>query len=138
MKISFGDFVIVGGKFFAEEPFDLRIESHSSVQLMQSFRAKIARPIGRGNRRIRLSFGVLHHHSSIGRATEFLLLHAASVGPGKTCLSIVAESEHERTFYLEDAAIESVQSVQGGNTTKHFYVILGSDFSAQEPNLRKK
>lgn len=138
MKISLGDFVIVGGKSLAEEPFDLRIECHASVQILQSFRAKTARPIGRGNRRIRLSFGVIHHHSSIGAATEFLLLHSAAMTAEKTCLSIIAESEIQRGFYLGDATIESVESFQEGNTTKHFYVILGSEFSSQEPNFRKK
>jgi hypothetical protein len=124
MKISFGNITLANGVEYGETPFDFKILGQRMVQMLGTVRGAETRAVDRGNLSTHLEFRVRKKHDTAEEAQNYAICHASQLRDLQTDLTIVGEPSNT-LYYLKNAVVSSVESSSNGNTSEHFYKIVG-------------
>jgi hypothetical protein len=129
MKISFGDIILASGIQFGETPIDFRVFGQRAIQTMATVRGSEAKAVDRGNLNTLIEFRVRKKHDSAESAQDYAVRHASELRDLATDLTIVGEPNNA-IYYLRNAVLSSIESTSNGNTSEHFYKIIGGAVAA--------
>jgi hypothetical protein len=124
MKISFGNINLASGIEYGEMPIDFKIFGQRTVQILSTIRGSETKAIDRGNLNNRVEFRVRKKHDNAESAQNYSIRHASELRDLQSDLTIVGEPSNT-PYYLKNAVILSVESTSNGNTSEHFYKIVG-------------
>jgi hypothetical protein len=124
MKISFGDISLASGIEYGEMPIDFRIFGQRAVQVLSTIRGDEVKAVDRGNLNTRIEFRVRKKHDNTESAQNYTIRHASELRDLQSDLTIVGEPSNA-AYYMRNAVISSVESSSNGNTSEHFYKIIG-------------
>ncbi|MDR1434892.1 MAG: hypothetical protein LBI77_00605 [Puniceicoccales bacterium] len=129
MKISFGDIILANGIQFGETPIDFRVFGQRAMQMVSTVRGGEAKAVDRGNLNTLIEFRVRKKHDTAESAQDYAVRHASELRNLSTDLTIVGEPSNA-IYYLKNAVLSSIESTSKGNTSEHFYKIIGGTVSA--------
>jgi hypothetical protein len=124
MKISFGDISLASGIEYGEMPIDFKILGQRAVQVLSTVRGDEVKAIDRGNLNTRIEFRVRKKHDNAESAQNYAIRHASELRNLQSDLTIVGEPGNV-PYCLKNAVVSSVESTSNGNTSEHFYKIIG-------------
>ncbi len=125
MKITLNEHILANGNLTNENPIHFEISGQRNLQIIKAIQAPNVQTLDRGNLQIKLTFQVGRRHKSQNDAIQHMLVHASELVKAHGTLKIELEDSLNRSFVLESATLQRIQTQYRGNASYSTYEIYG-------------